>query len=72
VGNNSQTEKRKAVTANKNQRTAGQILMLKTAKKLGVMLKDTLAGEAIHKELRSLVGKQEAQKRALLLEEATR
>jgi hypothetical protein len=47
--------------------------MLKTAKKLGVMLKDTLAGEAIHKELRSLaVGKQEAQKRALLLEEATR
>lgn len=53
-------------------RTAGQILILKTAKKLGLMLKDNVAGNAIHKELRSLTGKQEAKKRQLMREEATR
>lgn len=53
-------------------RTAGQILILKTAKKLGMMLKDDVAGTAIHKELRSLVGKQEAKKRQVMREEATR
>jgi len=55
-----------------NGRTAGQILILKTAKKLGLMLKDNVAGSAIHKELRSLVGKQEAKKRQQMREEATR
>ena len=45
---------------------------MKTSKKLGQMLKDSIAGAAIHKELRSLVGKQEAKKRALMREEATR
>jgi hypothetical protein len=53
-------------------RNAGQILILKTAKKLGMMLKDDVAGAAIHKELRSLVGQQEAKKRQLMREEATR
>jgi hypothetical protein len=53
-------------------RTAGQILLLKTAQKLGVIMKDAFAGQAIHKELRSLVSKQEAQKRKLHLEETTR
>lgn len=53
-------------------RTAGQILILKTAKKLGMILNDPFAGQAIHKELRSIVSKQDAQKRKLLLEETSR
>ena len=52
--------------------TAGQILILKTAKKLGLILKDEFAGQSIHKELRRLVTKQDAQKRKLQREEATR
>jgi hypothetical protein len=43
-------------------RTAGQILILKTAKKLGLMLKDPVSGEAFHRELRSLLGRQDARK----------
>lgn len=53
-------------------RTAGQILLLKTAKKLGDILKDPVAGEAIHSELRNVIGKQETRKRKALLDEATR
>eukprot|EP00934_Nitzschia_sp_Nitz4_P004212 Nitzschia sp. Nitz4//scaffold6_size259037//248415//250940//NITZ4_001128-RA/size259037-augustus-gene-0.330-mRNA-1//-1//CDS//3329557055//4202//frame0 len=59
-------------TAQNSGRTAGQILSLKTAKKLGLLLKDTFSGEAIHKELRALVNRQEAQKRKLQRDEATR
>jgi hypothetical protein len=36
------------------------------------MLKDPIAGEALHKELRGLVGRQEARKRNEMREEATR
>ena len=43
-------------------RTAGQILILKTAKKLGSMLQDTVAGDAFHRELRTLLGRQETRK----------
>ncbi|OEU16019.1 hypothetical protein FRACYDRAFT_238602 [Fragilariopsis cylindrus CCMP1102] len=53
-------------------RTAGQILILKSSKKLGLMVDNKIAGEAIHKELRSLVNKQEALKRQKLRDEATR
>jgi len=53
-------------------RTAGQLLRLKTAKKLGPMLRDPLAGEAFHKEMRALVGRQEAQKQKVMADEATR
>lgn len=53
-------------------RSAGQILILKTAKKLGMILNDDFAGQAIHKELRSLVNKQEAHKRKLQSDEAAR
>lgn len=53
-------------------RTAGQILILKSAKKLGEMVDDMAAGEAIHKELRTLVGKQETLKRKKLLEEQSK
>lgn len=57
---------------NRNGRTAGQILILKSAKKLGKIVNDKIAGEAIHKELRALVNKQQARKRQELRNEATR
>jgi hypothetical protein len=53
-------------------RTAGQILILKSAKKIGEIVNDQVAGEAIHKELRSIVNKQDALKRKKLSEESTR
>merc|ERR1719343_1168617 len=53
-------------------RTAGQTLILKSAKKLGQIVKDKIAGEAIHKELRTVVNKQQALKRQMLRNEATR
>ena len=56
----------------KGGRTAGQILIMKPAKKLGAMVNDRAAGEAIHKELRALVNKQDTRKRQKLREEATR
>jgi hypothetical protein len=55
-----------------NGRTAGQILLLMTAKKLGSTLNDPLAGESIHRELRAVIGKQETQKRTMMLEESSR
>jgi hypothetical protein len=53
-------------------RTAGQILILLTAKKLGSILVDPVAGEAIHKELRAVVGRQEERKRKEVRDEASR
>jgi hypothetical protein len=44
------------------QRAAGQILILKT-KKLSVIMKDPVAGEAFHKELRAILARQDAMKR---------
>jgi hypothetical protein len=59
-------------TAPTGGRTAGQILLLKTAKKLGVLLQDPVAGEAIHRELRAVMSRQEAWKQKEMREEATR
>ena len=58
--------------AAKSKRTAGQILILLTAKKLGSILNDPVAGEAIHKKLREVVSKQETLKLQGLREEASR
>lgn len=55
---------------NHGGRTAGQILILKTAKKLGAILNDPLVGDAIHKELRAILGRQEERKRQEQLYEA--
>lgn len=55
-----------------NKRTAGQVLFLTTSKKFVAVLKDELCGEAIHKELRSLIGQQDERKRKEMREEATR
>ena len=51
-------------------RSAGQILILKTAKKLSAAIGDAVAGEAIHKELRALRERQEARKKQGLRDEA--
>ena len=59
-------------TATSKGRTAGQILILKTSTTLSQMLKDKVAGEAFHKELRALVGQQAARKRKEQRDEATR
>jgi hypothetical protein len=61
-----------ASAGNRNQRTAGQILLLKTSKKLGDLLKDPIAGEAIHRELRAVISRQEALKQKEMRDEATR
>lgn len=58
--------------ANMNQRTAGQILLLKTSKKLGTLLNDPIAGDAIHHELRSVISRQEGIKQREMRDEATR
>ena len=58
--------------AQKSKRTAGQILIVKTAKKLGSILNDPVAGEAIHKKLREVVEKQETLKKQKFREEASR
>jgi len=58
--------------ASSSGRTAGQVLILKSAKKLGQLVRDATVGGAIHKELRSLVNKQQALKRNELRTEATR
>ena len=57
---------------NANQRTAGQILLLKTSKKLGALLNDPLAGAAIHQELRSVITRQDGIKQREMRDEATR
>jgi len=54
VGNNAMTQQKPS------GRTAGQIFMLKTSLKLASMLQDPAAGEAIHRELRALLGRQGA------------
>ena len=56
----------------KSKRTAGQILIMKTAKKLGSILDDPIAGEAIHKKLREVVDKQDTMKKQKFREEASR
>ena len=69
VGGSGQAPRR---STNGGGRTAGQILILKTARKLSAVLKDELAGEAFHRELRAVIGRQEALKRKEIREEATR
>ena len=59
IGNNAMRGK---LQQNTNGRTAGQILILKTAKKLSQILNDETAGEAFHRELRALLSRQEAMK----------
>jgi hypothetical protein len=53
-------------------KTAGQFLILKSAKKLGEAIKDTAAGEALYKELRALLRRQDERKKKELSIELTK
>lgn len=57
--------------APRSGRTAGQILLLLTTKKFGIILQDPVAGAAFHKELKTVLGKEDAKKRQARLAEAT-
>jgi len=56
----------------KRSRTAGQILLLLTAKKFGNIIKDPVAGAAFHKELKAVTGREQAKKWQERREEATK
>lgn len=58
--------------AHKSKRTAGQILFLLTAKKLGTLIGDPVAGEAINKKFREVVDKQQTLKSQSVREAASR
>ena len=72
VGNNamSAAKNKGAKTGAGGGRTAGQILILKTARKLSEAIKDPVAGEAFHKELRAVLSRQEDRKKKELRDEA--
>ncbi len=59
IGNNAMRDRQQ----NGSKKTAGQILILKTAKALSFTLKDPISGEAIHRELRLLLSQQDARKK---------
>lgn len=69
---NSGNMKQRAISAASSTRRPGQILFLQSAKKLGEIVKDPLAGESFHKELRALVARQKARKDKELRDEASR
>ena len=55
----------------KSGRSAGQILLLVTAKKFGNIIGDQVSGAAFHKELKAVIGREEAKQRLERREEAT-
>ena len=61
----------KAGQTPKSGRTAGQVLLLLTAKKFGNIIQDPMAGAAFHKELKTVISREEAKKRQTRLAEAT-
>ena len=71
VGNSGNMKKR-AASAITSSRRAGQILILQSSRKLGDILKNELAGEYFHRELRALIGRQKSRTDKELRDEATR
>jgi len=71
VGNSGNMKKRAASAATTSRR-AGQILILQSARKLGDILNNPLAGESFHRELRALIGRQKARSDKDLRDEASR
>ncbi len=67
IGNNAMRGRQGGGT----KKTAGQILILKTAKTLSNVLKDPISGEAIHRELRLLLSQQDARKKQDMRDEAS-
>ena len=47
-------------------------MLLLTAKKFGTIIGDTVAGAAFHKELKALIGREDAKKRQERRDEATK
>ncbi|KAL7537164.1 hypothetical protein ACHAXR_008648 [Thalassiosira sp. AJA248-18] len=56
----------------RSSRTAGQILLLLTTKKFGNIIGDQVAGAAFHKELKAVIGMEDAKKRLDRRDEATK
>lgn len=56
----------------KSSRSAGQILLLLTAKKFGNITGDQVAGAGFHKELKAVLGREDAKKRLERRDEATK
>ena len=71
VGNSGRTTLGKK-PGEQSTRTAGQILLLLTRNQVSNLLKDPVAGEAFHSELRTLLGKENERKRKLRGEEVAR
>lgn len=71
VGNSGRTTLGKK-PGEQSSRTAGQVLLLMTRKQFGSLLKDTVAGDAFHTELRTLLGRQNERKRKIMGEEVAR
>lgn len=72
VGNSGRTITGIRPGENRSGRTAGQILILLTAKRFGTIVGDPVAGAAFHKELKALIGKEDAKKRQDMRDEATK
>jgi len=71
VGNSGRTTLGKK-PGEQSSRTAGQVLLLITRKQFGSILKDEVAGDAFHTELRTLLGRQHERKRKTRGEEVAR
>jgi hypothetical protein len=56
----------------RSTRTAGQILLLLTAKKFGNIIGHQAAGAAFHKELKAVIGREDARQRLERRDEATK
>jgi IS1 family transposase len=56
----------------RSSRTAGQILLLLTAKKFSNIINDQVAGTAFHKELKGVIGREDAKQRLERRDEATK
>jgi hypothetical protein len=56
----------------RSSRTAGQILLLLTAKKFGNIIGHQVAGAAFHKELKAVIGREDARQRLERRDEATK
>lgn len=56
----------------RRSRTAGQILLLLTAKKFSNIINDQVAGAAFHKELKGVIGREDAKQRLDRRDEATK
>lgn len=72
VGNSGRTTVGSKPGERSGGRTAGQILLMLTTKKFGNIINDQVAGAAFHKELKAVIGREDAKKRLERRDEATK